>query len=104
MGTGSSTPITSSNTLGSTVQRVNPNQTTINQKLLEAQTAININDLVTAKTRVDEVVALGALKTDVNLLRVAEMLKTRGVYVGGKRRKSKRSSKSKRKSRKNKRK
>lgn len=98
MGTGSSTAM--SNPLGSPMPTsVNPNQATINQKLLEAQTAININDLVTAKTRVNEVLALGALKTDVNLLKVAEMLKTRGVYVGGKRRKSKRSSKSKRKSR-----
>lgn len=98
MGTGSSTPMTTP--LGSSMPTsVNPNQATINQKLIEAQTAININDLVTAKTRVNEVLALGALKTDVNLLNVINNLRSKGVFVGGKRRKSKRSSKPKRKSR-----
>lgn len=98
MGTGSSTPMT--NPLGSSMPTsVNPNQATINQKLLEAQTAININDLVTAKTRFNEVLALGALKTDEKVLIVINNLRSRGVFVGGKRRKSKRSSKPKRKSR-----
>ena len=98
MGAAQSGPI---NPLGSTgsASSVNPNQDTINQKLIEAQTAININDLVTAKTKVNEVLALGALKNDVNLLKVTDMLKSKEVFVGGKRRKSKRSSKSKRKSR-----
>jgi len=104
MGTGSSSMLGSTNSLvpqntAYQASSINPNKALIDQKLLEAQIAININDLVTAKTRVNEVLALGALKTDVNLLRVADMLKNRGVYVGGKRRKSKRSSKSKRKTR-----
>jgi len=98
MGAGNSTAMT--NPLASSIPTsVNQNQARINQTLLEAQTAININDLVTAKSKVDEVIALGALKTDVNLLKVAEMLRNKGVYVGGKRRKSKRYSKSKRKTR-----
>ena len=98
MGTGSSTPMTTP--LGSSMPTsVNPNQATINQKLIDAQTNVANGQLAAAKVLLNDAIALGALKTDENVINVINNLRTRGVFVGGKRRKSKRSSKPKRKSR-----
>ena len=98
MGAGNSTPkslVPANPFASSTPTAVNPNPTIINQRLLEAQTAINNNDRVTAKTILIDAIALGANTTDPRVTQ----LKSQLGLSGGKRRKSKRSSKPKRKSR-----
>lgn len=91
MGTGSSTPITSSNTL---VPTGAASSDPIERKILEIESA---PDVATVQLKLVE---LGQFPLNPSQNQRVTNVKTKfGIIRGGKRRKSKRSSKSKRKSR-----